>query len=296
VLGPTKEAPACELPKKTTKTSRALESVSKLWDRAAKDKKTKGQGKPKSPACSKPKSDKPKADKPKAKKPKAEKPKTEKPKAKKPKKCSGKKCKRDEEVMIVDALETEIDARAFDIQEKHDVDDIVEEFKDGGDEFDKDTESFFGKVKRSTFDLIKRMSRKVAMDQAKVYPWKEENSIETTAISVCSVLVVYTRAQIGMAHIPQGRITNGQYVPGTDVINDLTRQLRAAFGNMAGAEAVFYHSDELHQDEVTQITNWIAAQGINNPQIVSFSAPIKGSGTFSISRFGTAWPPYVSFL
>ena len=291
MLGPTKEAPACELPKKKTKASRALESVSHIWNRAAKDKKTKGQGKPKSPACSKPKPDKPKTEKHKAEKPKAEK-----PKAKKPKKCSGKKCKRDEEVVIVDVLETGIDARALDVKEKRDVDDIVEEFRNGVDEFDKDTESFLGKVKRSTFDLIKRMSRKVAMDQAKVYPWKQGNAVETTGISVCSILVVYTRAQIGMAHIPQGRITNGQYVPGTDVINDLTRQLRAAFGNMAGAEAVFYHYEKLHQDEVTQITNWIAAQGINNPQIVSFSEPLGGSGTFEISRYsGVGWPPYVSF-
>jgi hypothetical protein len=249
---------ACPLPKKkpTTKTGRALEIATDLLERAVS-----GRAAPKKPApaaCSPSPAPKPA------------------PAPTKPKPCTGKKCKRE-------GLE----------QPGYDSDGVSSDPSLEGDDFGYDTTGVFQKTKRALVDFVKRVTKKVDMDDAKAYDWKSGDQMETTGISVCSVLVVYTKTKIGMAHIPQGRIVGNTYMPGQEVVTDLTNKLGTAFGSMASATAVLYHHPSLDAERVTQVRNWAIAQGVT-PQVVPFSATISGSGTFNIQRFGDAWPPHLS--
>jgi hypothetical protein len=68
-------------------------------------------------------------------------------------------------------------------------------------------------VKHASIETAKRMLRLVAMNDAKARPWKEGQIMATTEISVCSTVVVYSNLEIGIAHIPPGRLTNEVYTP-----------------------------------------------------------------------------------
>jgi hypothetical protein len=269
---------ACPPPKKkpTTKTGRALEIASDLLERAVS-----GRAAPKKPApaaCSPSPSPAPKPA----------------PAPTKVKPCTGKKCKRDgleQPGYGSDGVGSDPSLGEDDFG--YDSDGVNSDPSLEGDDFVYDTTGVFQKTKRALVDFVKRVTKKVDMDDAKAYDWKAGDQMETTGISVCSVLVVYTKDKIGMAHIPQGRIVGNTYMPGQEVVTDLTTKLGTAFGRMTGATAVLYHHPSLDAERVTQVRNWAIAQGVT-PQVVPFSATISGSGTFNIQRFGDAWPPHLS--
>jgi hypothetical protein len=251
-------ATACPLPKKkpTTKTGRALEIASDLLERAVS-----GRAAPKKPApaaCSPSPAPKPA------------------PVPTKPKPCTGKKCKRD-------GLD----------QPGYDSDSVNSDPSLEGDDFGYDSTGVFQKTKRALVEFVKRKPKPVQMDDAKAYPWGPGQEMETSGISVCSALVVYTKTRVGMAHIPQGRIEGTTYMPGTDVVTDLTTRLATDFGSMAGATVVLHHHESLDVDIVKQIKTWATGKGATW-HAEPFSGTIRGSGTFNIQRFGDAWPPHIS--
>lgn len=149
----------------------------------------------------------------------------------------------------------------------------------------------FSTLKHAVVDVVKRVTKKVEMDDAKAYDWGPNDEMETTGISVCSVLVIYTRAKVGMAHIPQGRIVGDIYMAGEQVITALTGKLRTEFGNLAGATGVLYHHPSLDAERIRQIKKWATDNGAV-VRAEPFGTTIRGSGTFSVRRFGDAWPPY----
>lgn len=273
--------------KRPGKVGRALDMADELWDRATNGgKKTK--------QCPMDKTKKPKTKKPKTKKPKAKRPSKARPvRTKKPKACKGRKCRRDDEV---DTLEP---PTYFHVKDTRDVvHDGVDKLNDLGEDLSNEFNGLFGLMKRAGAFIEKRMPLGVKMDEGKGRKWAEGNTMSTTGISACSVLVVYSNVEIAMAHIPPGRLVNNVYTPGEEVTAEHLRKLDTEFSFFSGgAKAIFYHNSLLDPERVQQVESWLTQKGITGSErdIQSHVGGFGGSGHFEVTHRGNGRKATVSF-
>ncbi|KAK7193400.1 hypothetical protein DPSP01_013592 [Paraphaeosphaeria sporulosa] len=280
--------------KRPGKVGRALDVADELWDRATNGGKKSKQcptDKPKKPTKKKPKTKKPKTKKPKTKRP--SKVRTRPSRAKKPKACKGRRCRREDEAELLES------PTYFHVKDSRDVvNDGVEKLNGFGEELSDEFEGLFGLVKRAGAFIEKRMPQGVKMDEGKGRKWKEGNTMSTTGISACSVLVVYSNVEIAMAHIPPGRLTNGVYTPGEEVTAEHLRKLDGEFSFFSGgAKAIFYYNSQLDPDRVQQVENWLTEKGITASErdIKDHVGGFGGSGHFEVTHRGNGKKATVSF-
>lgn len=137
------------------------------------------------------------------------------------------------------------------------------------------------------------------MDDYKTEAWTGGDDLVTKGLSRCTALALWDKDHFFLAHIPPGRLQNGQIVSTSlDLISEYTNRLTTTWNSRAWSKprGLLLASAYMGSEEKQALEHWFSGKLIN-VDIKHYTEDDyeDGYGVLRISREGNVWPPAITF-